>query len=145
MWQRGWWQERIEAAWARRSVAWRMGVRRTGKTVLCQSLPDVECFDCERPSVRRVPEDPESSLARSDSRRVVLDEIRRLDRPAELLEIAADQFPGVKLIATDESDHQDLVDAYRAKDVLESFRLERRRSFQRLLELLLVQSGGIFA
>ena len=39
---------------------------------------------------------------------------------------------------------QEWMDAYWAKDILELFRLERRQSFQRLLELLLMQSGGIF-
>ena len=33
---------------------------------------------------------------------------------------------------------------YWAKDVLELFRLERRHSFQRLLELVMAQSGGMF-
>ena len=39
---------------------------------------------------------------------------------------------------------QEWLDAYWAKDILELFRLERRQSFQRLFELLLAQSGGIF-
>ncbi len=43
-----------------------------------------------------------------------------------------------------ERDFQEWVDAYWARDVLELFRLERRQSFQRLLELLMAQSGGIF-
>lgn len=43
-----------------------------------------------------------------------------------------------------ERDFQDWVDAYWAKDVQELFRLERRSSFQRFLELLLAQSGGVF-
>ena len=41
-------------------------------------------------------------------------------------------------------DFQEWMDAYWAKDILELFRLERRQSFQRLFELLLAQSGGIF-
>lgn len=41
-------------------------------------------------------------------------------------------------------DFQDWLDAYWAKDVLELFRLERRHAFQRLFELLLTSSGGIF-
>jgi hypothetical protein len=36
------------------------------------------------------------------------------------------------------------MDAYWAKDIQELFRLERRASFQRFVELLLAQSGGIF-
>lgn len=43
-----------------------------------------------------------------------------------------------------ERDFQDWVDAYWAKDVQELFRLERRWSFQRFLELLFAQSGGVF-
>jgi len=43
-----------------------------------------------------------------------------------------------------EAEYQEWVDGYWAKDILELFRLERRHSFQRLLELLLANSGGIF-
>ncbi len=46
--------------------------------------------------------------------------------------------------AVPERAFQEWVDAYWAKDVLELFRLERRHSFQRLLELLMAQSGGLF-
>lgn len=201
MWSRPEWIDRIEAAWSRRSIVWLVGVRRTGKTVLCQSLPSVRYLDCELPSVRRQLADPEAFLASVGSGRVVLDEIHRLDQPAELLKVAADHFPGVRIVATgsstlgassrfrdtlagrkeevwlcpmtmqdvaaasgtlsqrlahgglppffaaaasDDRDYQEWIDAYWAKDILELFRLERRRSFQKLLELLLVQSGGIF-
>jgi predicted AAA+ superfamily ATPase len=43
-----------------------------------------------------------------------------------------------------EPDFQEWMDAYWAKDILELFRLERRSAFQRLFELVLVRSGGIF-
>lgn len=43
-----------------------------------------------------------------------------------------------------ERDFQDWLDAYWAKDVQELFRLERRWSFQRFIELLFIQSGGMF-
>jgi predicted AAA+ superfamily ATPase len=43
-----------------------------------------------------------------------------------------------------ERDFQDWIDAYWAKDIQELFRLERRWSFQRFLELLFSQSGGMF-
>ncbi|MAE68978.1 MAG: hypothetical protein CME06_00755 [Gemmatimonadetes bacterium] len=36
------------------------------------------------------------------------------------------------------------MDAYWAKDIQELFRLQRRSSFQRFVELILAQSGGIF-
>jgi predicted AAA+ superfamily ATPase len=41
-------------------------------------------------------------------------------------------------------DFQDWIDGYWAKDIQELFRLERRASFQRFLDLLLAQSGGVF-
>jgi predicted AAA+ superfamily ATPase len=43
-----------------------------------------------------------------------------------------------------ERDFQEWMDAFWAKDVLELFRLERRHSFLKFAELLMVQSGGIF-
>ena len=39
---------------------------------------------------------------------------------------------------------QEWLDAYWAKDIQELFRLERRQAFQKLLELLILQSGQIF-
>jgi uncharacterized protein len=201
MWNRRAWTARLEAASARRNVVWLMGVRRTGKTVLSRALPGVEYFDCELPSTRRELADPEAFLTGIGKGRLVLDEVHRLDQPAELLKIAADHFPDVRVLATgsstlgasarfrdtlagrkeevwlcpmtmddveaaggtvrqrllrgglpsffaasepDDRAYQEWLDAYWAKDVLELFRLERRRSFQKLFELLLVQSGGIF-
>ena len=43
-----------------------------------------------------------------------------------------------------EKDFQEWMDAYWAKDIMELFRLEKRAAFQRLFELMLMQSGGIF-
>ena len=43
-----------------------------------------------------------------------------------------------------ERDFQQWMDDYWAKDIQELFRLERRYSFQKFVELLMVQSGGIF-
>lgn len=196
------WIELIEKAWARRSVLWLAGVRRAGKTFLCQSLDGVEYFDCELPRTRRLMEDPEEFLRARRGGRIVLDEVHRLANPSELLKIAADHFPDTPVLATGSStleatakfrdtltgrketvwltpaitpdlrdfdrvdpehrllrgglppmlladelperDFQDWMDAYWAKDVQELFRLERRWSFQRFLELLFAQSGGMF-
>ena len=41
-------------------------------------------------------------------------------------------------------DFQEWMDAYWAKDIQELFRLERRSSFQKFVELLMARSGGIF-
>ena len=43
-----------------------------------------------------------------------------------------------------ERDFQEWMDAYWAKDIQELFRLERRSSFQRFVELIMARSGGIF-
>lgn len=51
--KRHFWLKKIEEAWKKRSVIWLSGVRRAGKTFLCKSIPDIEYFDCELPSVRR--------------------------------------------------------------------------------------------
>ncbi len=202
MLERPYWSARLRAAWREKSVVWLMGVRRTGKTVLCRSLPDAVYLDCELPSVRRELEDGERFLAAHRGQTIVLDEIHRLPDASQLLKIAADHFPHTRLLATGsstlgasarfkdtltgrkaevwltpmvladldafaapdlerrllrgglppfflapsrpESAFQEWLDAYWAKDVLELFRLERRHSFQRLFELLLAQSGGIF-
>jgi predicted AAA+ superfamily ATPase len=200
--KRRFWLERIEQAWSRRSVLWLRGVRRAGKTSLAQTLTSVEYFDCELPRVRRAMEDPEAFLHSLRGKRVVLDEVHRLSNPSELLKIAADHFPTIRILATGSStlgassrfrdtlagrktelwltpmietdltdfgdtdlphrllhgglppyflspelperDFQEWMDAYWAKDIQELFRLERRVSFQRFVELLLAQSGGIF-
>jgi len=101
--ERPFWQKLIEKAWKQKNVVWLMGIRRVGKTSLCLSLPKIEYFDCERPRVRQLLEDPEGFLAEHRGKRLVLDEIHRLDNPSEILKIAADHFPEVKIIATGSS------------------------------------------
>ena len=51
--RRTYWLSAIEALWREKSIVWLSGVRRAGKTFLCQSLPDSEYLDCELPSTRR--------------------------------------------------------------------------------------------
>jgi len=46
--------------------------------------------------------------------------------------------------ALPERDFQEWMDAYWAKDIQELFRLARRSAFQRLAEMLMAQSGGVF-
>ena len=100
---RQFWRSRIENAWKRRSVVWLSGVRRAGKTCLCQTLSDIEYFDCELPRVRRLMEDPQAFLDSIGNRRIVLDEIHRLPNPSELLKIAADHYPQTQVVATGSS------------------------------------------
>ena len=101
--QRRFWQKLLERHWRERSVVWLAGVRRVGKTVLCQSLHDIEYFDCELPRTRRMMEDPQSFLDGLGKRRIVLDEIHRLSNPSELLKIAADHYPNIRVLATGSS------------------------------------------
>jgi hypothetical protein len=196
------WVHLIESAWKERPVVWLSGVRRVGKTCLSQSLPNITYFDCELPRVRQMMTDPQGFWESLPGQRVVLDEIHRLSNPSEILKIAADHFPRLRVLATGSSmlgasarfrdtltgrkrdirmtpmtladladfgaldlrhrllrgglppffladplperDFQDWMDAYWAKDIQELFRLERRAAFQRLVELLLARSGGIF-
>ncbi len=100
---REFWHNRIETAWERRSVVWLSGVRRVGKTCLCQTLANIEYFDCELPRVRRLMDDPEAFLDSIGNGRIVLDEIHRLPNPSELLKIAADHYPQIQIVATGSS------------------------------------------
>ena len=100
---RSFWVEQIGKAWERRSVIWLSGVRRVGKTFLSQSLPDIEYFDCELPRVRVMLEDAEGFLRPLRGRTIILDEIHRLQNPSELLKIAADHYPEVRILATGSS------------------------------------------
>src|SRR5438105_10011683 len=99
--RRYFWLSLLEQAWKDRSVVWLAGVRRVGKTCLCQSLPDIEYFDCELPRVRRMMLDPQSFFDGLRGKRIVLDEIHRLQNPSELLQIATDHYPNMHVVATD--------------------------------------------
>lgn len=101
--KRPYWIKKIEDNWKKKSVIWLAGVRRVGKTCLCQTLDNIEFYDCELPRVRQLLNDPEAFLKANDKKRIVLDEIHRLDNPTELLKIAADHFPKIKIIATGSS------------------------------------------
>jgi uncharacterized protein len=100
---RHFWLKLLDRAWKDRSVVWLSGVRRVGKTYLCQDLAEVEYFDCELPRVRRTMLDPQSFLDSLRGKRIVLDEIHRLQNPSELLKIAADHYPATHIIATGSS------------------------------------------
>ncbi len=101
--KRDFWLKVIEQAWAHRSILWLSGVRRSGKTSLTRTLGKVEYFDCELPRVRQTMTDPEGFLSSLKGKRIILDEVHRLRAPAELLKIAADHFPSIKVLATGSS------------------------------------------
>ena len=101
---RPFWLKKIKSAWKSRSIVWLSGVRRVGKTTLTKMLkPDIY-LNCDLPSTQRLLEDPEFYLSNLDSNSVIVfDEIHRLGNPSQLLKIAADEFPSLKIIATGSS------------------------------------------
>lgn len=101
---REFWQQSIESAWQERSVVWLTGVRRVGKTTLARSIANTKYLDCELPRVRRlIEEDPEAFLEEHGSERLILDEVHRIENPSELLKIAADHYPQLRILATGSS------------------------------------------
>lgn len=199
---REFWLKKINVALNKRSIVWLPGVRRTGKTSLCKSIADSEYFDCELPRIRRMMEDPEAFLQDHKGKKIILDEIHRLGNPSELLKIAADYHPDIKIIATGsstlsaskkfkdtltgrktkiwlppmlyhegelfgnsniehrllhgglppfftenelaETEFAEWMDDYWAKDIQELFNIVNKHSFQKFIELILANSGGIF-
>ena len=101
---RSFWINRIEHAWESRSIVWLSGARRLGKTVLSRQVSEARYFNCDLPSVRERLADPESFFIQlpADSR-IVLDEVHRAEDPAGLLKIAADAWPGIRVLATGSS------------------------------------------
>lgn len=200
--QRHFWLKKINELWSEKSIIWLCGVRRAGKTFLCNSIPQAEFYDCELISVRSELENPEDFLNNNKNKKIIIDEVHKLANPSELLKIAADYFPHIKVIATGSStlgastkfkdtltgrkrelyltpmitddledfknqslehrflygglppmflskkfperDFQEWMDAFWAKDIQELFRVEKKFSFQKFMELLFIQSGSIF-
>ena len=101
--RRPFWENLIESMWKERSIIWLMGLRRVGKTSLCKSLQDVEYFDCESKKVRNMLVEYEDFFMTKRGKRLILDEIHMLDNPSEILKVAADHFPDIKIIATGSS------------------------------------------
>jgi uncharacterized protein len=100
---RSYWVAEILQALAERSVVWLSGVRRAGKTTLAKSLPGARYHDCELVRVRRALEEPELFFRQFQGELVVLDEVHRLPNPSEVLKVAADHFPRVRVVATGSS------------------------------------------
>lgn len=100
--KRTFWLKKIEQLFSKRNIIWLYGVRRAGKTFLCKSIPGILYFDCEIPEVRRRVED-EAFLKSVKGKIIALDEIHRLSEPSQVLKIAADHYPDVKIIATGSS------------------------------------------
>lgn len=103
------WIERLAASWQLAPIVWLTGVRRAGKTTLAQdvirqsSATNVQFFNCDLPSVNKRVQDPERFLGALEPGIVVFDEVHQLENPSQLLKIAADEFPALKVLATGSS------------------------------------------
>jgi predicted AAA+ superfamily ATPase len=227
MFPREFWITKIQEAWRLRSIIWLVGVRRIGKTTLVKSLSEdhkntengVEhrsllYYDCELKRNRDLIEsDVEKFWEEKENQIIILDEIHRLENPSEVLKIAADHYPKVKVIATGSSTlaaskkfkdtlsgrkivielrplieadlhafahnknlkkstkthtllekrflyggmpenylsdelpeyaFEEWIDSYWSKDIQELYELRSKFAFQKFMELLFIQSGGIF-
>ncbi|MBI2890378.1 MAG: ATP-binding protein [Nitrospirae bacterium] len=101
---RPFWIDRILSGWMSRPVVWLSGVRRVGKTSLAHMIPNVTYLNCDLASTVRRLEDPEAFFKSLRKRSVVvLDEIHRLKDPSNVLKVAADAFPGLRVLATGSS------------------------------------------
>ncbi len=101
---RDFWLHRLRALWRQRPVVWLSGVRRVGKTSLCHQVKNGRYFNCDLPSVQRQLADPESFFSQQDREAtILLDEVHRIADPAMALKIAADEFPGLRILATGSS------------------------------------------
>lgn len=101
--QRPIWEEKIRAAWLQAPVVWLSGVRRVGKTFLAESLASDRFLNCDLPSSAERLRDPESFFRSVGKGVVVLDEVHQLPDPSRILKIAADAFPGIRVLATGSS------------------------------------------
>ena len=103
MFNRPFWQSRIENAWQEASIVWLCGVRRAGKTTLSRNAGDSLYINCDLPSVEDRIKDPQLFFRSCEKPVIVFDEIHQLRDPARLLKIGADEFPKLKILATGSS------------------------------------------
>lgn len=76
---------------------------------------------------------------------MIAEDLRAFGKPSLPNRLARGGLPPFFLATKPlEREYQEWVDAFWAKDIQELFRLERRHAFQRLFEMMLASSGGIF-
>jgi predicted AAA+ superfamily ATPase len=102
--ERSLWLDSIQQAWRHRSIVWLSGVRRVGKTTLSRMLSDALYINCDLPSAQRMLEEPELFFdSKGASNTLIFDEVHQLRNPSQLLKIAADEYPQLKILATGSS------------------------------------------
>ena len=98
------WLNKIQELWRQKPLVWLSGVRRAGKTSICRQIPEGRYFNCDLPSVQRQLADPEAFFSQQvKDATLLLDEVHRIADPALALKIAADEFPGLRILATGSS------------------------------------------
>ena len=100
---RPFWIQRIEDAWKRAPIVWLTGVRRVGKTTLSKHWKDAVFFNCDLPRNRNLLNEAESVFKQIKQGIIILDEIHQTENPSEILKIAADEFPHLRILATGSS------------------------------------------
>lgn len=105
MFDRPFWQQRLELAWKEAPIAWLAGVRRVGKTTLAQSLGAGRALyvNCDLPVVEDMVRDPQLFFKGCDQPIVIFDEIHQLRDPSRVLKVGADLFPRLRILATSSS------------------------------------------
>ena len=125
------------------------GVRRVGRTCFCRQIPDTQYLNCDLPSVQRQLADPEFFLSQQGTGRIlVLDEVHRVEDPSLLLKIAADEYPGLRILATGSSTlhatrkfRDALTDRKRSLRLVPVLWRECIGEFDRTLDCRLLQGG----
>ena len=108
---RRFWLSRVSEAWQRHSIVLVTGVRGAGKTELALAAGNTlaarawpgggpDLLDCSAPAVRELLARPEAFLRSVSGHTIVLDQVGRLGNAAGLLEVAANRFPDVRILAT---------------------------------------------
>lgn len=101
---RPFWLEKILTAWKKRPIVWLSGVRQIGKTTLAHMVEDSLFLNCDLPSSARKVADPEPFFEGvGKGKRIIFDEIHKLTDPSQVLKIAADAYPGLRILATGSS------------------------------------------
>jgi predicted AAA+ superfamily ATPase len=100
---RPFWETLLIDSWKKRSIIWLAGVRRTGKTTLAKSVQNSSYFNCDDSEVQEKLRNPMQFLRSIKSKIVTFDEIHQIDNASQLLKLAADECPNLKVLATGSS------------------------------------------
>jgi uncharacterized protein len=102
--KRSFWENKLYDSWEKRSIIWLSGVRRVGKTTLVKMLSGSMYLNCDLSTDLRRLENPEFFYQSvPENKMIIFDEIHRHPDPSNLLKIAADEYPQIKIIATGSS------------------------------------------